>query len=331
MPFQIIRRDITKLQTDAIVNAANSSLSMGGGVCGAIFSAAGIEELTAACDAIGRCPVGQAVFTHGFGLHARTVIHTAGPVWQGGRAGEAELLAGCYRNSLELALKLNLESVAFPLISSGVYGYPKAEALGIAIGAIRDFLESHDMTVFLVVFDKEAIRLAREDLEALEEYIGEHFQPPEAMVETLNKIEYSDAIDSMQYNVAYTQMTKTGSDLADVITLQDTFQECLLKKIDEKGMTDSEVYHKANLDRRLFSKIRCNKKYQPKKNTALALSIALELNIDETNDLLRKAGFALSPSRMQDMIVQYFIESKLYDIFQINCVLFDYGENLLGS
>ena len=159
MPLHLVRNDITKMKVDAIVNAANSALQRGGGVCGAIFAAAGARELQEACNKIGGCKVGEAVITPGFRLPAKYIIHTVGPVWQGGKANEPQLLRNCYINSLTLALEHKCESIAFPLISSGIYGYPKEQALQVAISAIREFLQDNELNVYLVLFDKEAYTL----------------------------------------------------------------------------------------------------------------------------------------------------------------------------
>ncbi len=154
MSFQIINNDITKLDTEAIVNAANTELQMGGGVCGAIFEAAGADKLKRACDEIGKCPVGKAVITEGFNLKARYIIHTVGPIWRGGGDNEELKLKSAYKNSLELAKEHGIKSIAFPLISSGIFGYPKEEAKSVASKAIAEFLEKNDMDVYLVLFEK---------------------------------------------------------------------------------------------------------------------------------------------------------------------------------
>ena len=165
MSFTLKKGDITKLDADVIVNAANGRLAPGGGVCGAIFSAAGYDQLDQACRKLGGCETGSAVITPGFALPARHVIHAVGPVWQGGKRNEAQLLGSCYTCSLELALKNRCKSIAFPLISSGIYGYPKEEAFQIAISAIRHFLEKHDMEVYLVLFDQETYQLGQRLME----------------------------------------------------------------------------------------------------------------------------------------------------------------------
>ena len=172
MPLTIVRLDITKMKVDAIVNAANVQLQMGGGVCGAIFRAAGAKALQAACDGLSPIRTGEAVVTPGFGLPAKFVIHTAGPVYQEGEQGEDELLRACYINSLRLAIENDCETVAFPLISSGIYGYPKPRALGVATKAIRECLNEYDLQVYLSVFCRESFSTAR-DL-SLKDAVGHH-------------------------------------------------------------------------------------------------------------------------------------------------------------
>ena len=160
MPLEIVKNDITMMRVDAIVNAANEQLMQGGGVCGAIFAAVGAEKLAQACDEIGFCNTGAAVLTPGFALPATYIIHTVGPVWQGGNAGETELLASCYDHSLALANEHGITSIAFPLISAGIYGFPKDIALRVAITQIDRFLEQNEMEVYLVLFDRADLALA---------------------------------------------------------------------------------------------------------------------------------------------------------------------------
>ena len=345
MPFTIIRNDITKLHVDAIVNAANTELQMGGGVCGAIFNAAGADMLQNACDSLAPIQTGEAVITQGFNLPAKYIVHTAGPVYRDGKQGEETLLRSCYTNSLELAAKYKCESVAFPLISSGIYGYPKADALRVATDAIRCFISEHDIEVSLVVFDKEAVVVSEELLGAVESYIDEHYVQarktprPEvlgAKRETLSDAEMMNLSMPMPVIAEMAYQPKMGVSAAaklDVLVgnLDEPFSTTLLRLIDSTGKKDSEVYHRANIDRRLFSKIRNNMEYMPSKPTVLAFAIALELTVDQTRDLLERAGFALSNSRKFDVIVEYFIQSRKYDIFEINEVLFSYDQPLLGG
>ncbi|MCL1941232.1 MAG: macro domain-containing protein, partial [Synergistaceae bacterium] len=175
MPLTIVRNDITKMRVDAIVNAANTSLSMGGGVCGAIFSASGAAKLKTACNQLAPIQTGEAVITPGFGLPAKYVIHAAGPVYQGGKHGEEKLLRSCYTNALDLAQKNGCKSIAFPLISSGIYGYPKDEALAVATSAIGKWLLENDMDVSLVVFDKTAFELSRKLNSEVKAFIDENY------------------------------------------------------------------------------------------------------------------------------------------------------------
>jgi O-acetyl-ADP-ribose deacetylase (regulator of RNase III) len=343
MPFTIVRHDITKMKVDAIVNAANTNLQMGGGVCGAIFKAAGATQLQAACDKLAPIKTGEAVITPGFNLPAKFVIHTAGPVYrEWDKEQNEELLVAAYTNSLRRAVENKCESIAFPLISSGIYGYPKDEALQVAISAIQDFLMDHDLDVTLVVFDKSAFVLSHELLGAVETYISEHYVDThqikrrqlldierEALyVEERSVSKYDECImeDLFAHSVGAPVPLENLVD-----NLDEPFSLMLLRLIDAKGMKDVEVYKRANLNRRLFSKIRSNKAYMPSKRTAIALAVALELSLDETNNLLKRAGYALSHAVMFDVIVEYFITNGKYDIFEINEVLFEYDLPLLGG
>ncbi len=356
MPFQIVHNDITKMDTDAIVNAANSQLQLGGGVCCAIFHAAGVELLQEECDGIGLCPVGHAVITKGYNLPAKYIIHAVGPVWNGGTHGEDRLLLKAYQSALELAREYQLNSISFPLISSGIYGYPKEEALQIAISAISEYLLHHEMDIYLVVYDRKAISLSERLFTEINHYIVTYYDDSDEY-ETRNRLNrtrnefiqvYNEKNDLS--NKSFLKKAKRSSKepleddircymseaaprcLDDVIKQMDeTFSEMLLRLIDEKGRSDVEVYKKANIDRKLFSKIRSDKDYQPKKKTALALAIALELSLDETKDFLMKAGYTLSNSNRFDLIIRYFIENKSYDMFVINEALFNYEQPLLGA
>lgn len=325
MSFIIVRQDISKLKVDAIVNAANTELKMGGGVCGAIFRAAGAKEVQAACRELGPIDVGQAVISPGFKLPAKYIIHTAGPVYRDGRSGEAKLLALAYRNSLKLAVENQCQSIAFPLISSGIYGYPKAEALDIAISTIREFLKDHDIQVSLAVFDKSAFRISQELLGEVESYIDDNYIDRRKVSRQLLEVEKAALYEE---DILYQE---TPLDIKIIDRLEEPFSQMLLKLIDSKGMTDVEVYKRANIDRRLFSKIRTGDNYIPSKRTILALAIGMELTLDETDALLQRAGYALSHGLKFDVIVEYFIINGSYDIFQINEVLFKYDQPLLGS
>ena len=342
MPLEIIRQDLTKMEVNAIVNAANTQLQQGGGVCGAIFAAAGAERLQAECNTLAPCPVGQAVLTQGYALPADFIIHTVGPVWQGGDHNEEALLRSCYRSSLTLAQARGLDSIAFPLISSGIYGYPKNLALQVATKAIGEFLLEHEMRVSLVVYDADTVQISKSQHRDLQEFIDDHYVE-EHLLRRNRRNEVN--IDVWEENTPYRMLYRgtspspkpksahAASQRSFVVkdfSISETFSEMLFRHIDQSGLTDPQVYRRANMDRRLFSKIRSNTEYQPSKNTALALAVALKLNLDQTTDLLRRAGYALSPSSKFDLIVEYFIREQLFDIFEINAVLFEYGQSLLG-
>lgn len=344
MPFEIIRNDITKMPVDIIVNAANTGLKMGGGVCGAIFAAAGADQLQAECDRIGGCAVGEAVITGGCRLPAKQIIHTVGPVWQGGNANEAKLLHNAYSNSLNLALKNNCKSIAFPLIASGIYGYPKDQALKIAVAAISEFLLEHEMMVYLVVFDKKAFAFSEKLFADIEKYIDDNYVDEHQVYERnidfepdlpkYNRVRMDTPVETLRESQPFmpAPAPPVKRSLADVLgQLDDSFSEMLMRLIDEKGMTDVETYKKANIDRKLFSKIRSKKDYNPSKATAIAFAIALELNLDETHDLLGRAGYVLSHSNEFDLIIEYFINGENYNIYEINEALFAFDQALLGA
>lgn len=337
MPLEIIRNDITKVQVDAIVNAANSSLLGGGGVDGAIHRAAG-SELLEECRTLGGCEVGQAKITKGYKLPAKYVIHTVGPIWHGGKSNEEKQLADCYKNSLSLAKEYKLESVAFPLISSGAFGYPKDKALKTAISVIGDFLFKNEMTVFLVVYDKAAFVMSERLFSSIAQYIDDKYidaQPFNLRDRFQERSQLRESyLEAPEFSSteASAPIKKRKRSLVEIVkNMDETFSQMLLRLIDEKGMTDAETYKKANIDRKLFSKIRNDINYKPSKPTAIAFAIALKLNLDETRDLLLKAGFALSHSSKFDIIIEYFIEEENYNIFEINEALYAFDQMSLGG
>ena len=403
MPFQIIRDDITRVRADAIVNTANPDPICASGTDHAVYMAAGAEKLLAERRKIGEIKTGEAAATPAFRLHAKFIIHTVGPAWQDGKHGELEELASCYRSSLELAKTLNCGSIAFPLISAGVYGFPKDRALGVALEAISAFLQENEMDVTLVVFNRTAFELSKDRVEGVRQFIDDRYveerhaeeygmdyhaepglsgDPSNAArreeqrrrqqsfwkrtddireqgyasgntAQEDEDLELNEASDmflasSVEWNparppaqapqpsapasaAAAPGASGSGQKLSDIMKrVGETFQQMLLRKIDEKGFSDVEVYKKANIDRKLFSKIRCNPYYSPRRQTAVALAIALKLNLDETVDLLARAGYALSPSSKFDLIVEYCIENRIYDIFEVNAILFEYDQPLLG-
>lgn len=360
MPFQVVHNNIVRMKTDAIVNAANSRLLAGGGVCGAIFSAAGAEQLQKACDEKGCCPVGEAVITDGFRLSAKYVIHAVGPIWRGGNQGEAQYLKSAYLSSLALAVEYGCESISFPLISSGIYGYPKREALDIAVSAFREFLQNHEMNIYLVVFDRQAVTISEKIYSDVKHYIDTYAVDtrrrcgvnPKEYQQLLNDAPLSYMVNEppapyfvdeesvplpyaagqpMQEGLSAAGKTAQGGrSLDDLLShLQETFPQMLFRLIDEKGYSDVEVYKRANIDRKLFSKIKCTPDYCPKKRTVISLAIALRLTLDETIDLLNRAGYSLSLGNKADVIIRFFLENKEYDIFLINETLFAFEQPLL--
>ena len=380
MPLQMVRNDITKMKVDAIVNAANRSLLGGGGVDGAIHAAAG-PQLLEECRGLGGCETGDAKITKAYKLPCRYVIHTVGPRWKGGERGEEELLTSCYRRSLEIALEYGCETVAFPLISSGAYGYPKDQAMKVAVDTIGAFLMANDadMTVYLVVFGRESVSLGHKLSSDIREYIDDNFTDRREKEDRYRRRRvYEDNYEKLPSNMpthyesaafsldedfvsqAPEEMPVAPAPAKDALfrpaakkpkvagfsltvpvpaaapdeprfVLDESFQQMLLRKIDELGMTDAQCYKKANIDRKLFSKIRGDAAYKPSKATAIAFAIALELSKAETDELLQKAGFALSKSTLFDVIISYFIERHNYNIFDINETLFAYDQSLLGS
>ncbi len=334
MPLKIVRNDITKMMVDAIVNAANESLLGGGGADGAIHRAAG-KELLSECRTLGGCKTGEAKITGGYNLPAKYVIHTVGPVYKDGKHGEKTLLESCYRESLSLAKNHGCETIAFPLISSGVYGYPKDKALKIAIDVISDFLLENEMTVYIVIFDKAAYRISEKLFSDITEYIDDNYVAlhTDYCRESMPMCApFSAAADSIDTPIRKSKKKFFKDDLNKRIKqIDESFSQMLLRKIDEKGMTDAQCYKKANIDRKLFSKIRSDIHYKPSKPTAIAFAISLELSLEETEDMLRKAGFALSHSNKFDIIIEYFISNGNYNIFEINEALFAFDQVLLGA
>lgn len=307
-----MKKDITKMDVDCIVNAANSQLSPGGGVCGAIFAAAGYSQLNAACQSIGGVKTGDAVITPGFRLKAKNIIHAVGPIYHGGKYNEEEKLSSCYKRSLEVAKENNLESIAFPLISSGIYGYPYNDAYLVAKRTILEFLKDNDMTVYLSLFKKVEVEHAN-----LDTFIKEEFHPFKAEAKFCVRV------------MSLESCSLQDSSKIPEITTEESFSEKLFKLIDENNMTDSEFYHKANMDRRLFSKIKKDH-YRPSKETAISCCIALMLDLKQTEELLSAAGYTLSKSILFDCIIEYCIVNKQYDIYTINDYLYFYDQQTLN-
>lgn len=332
MPIEIIHNDMTKVHADATLNIIKSSLLRGGRVDRGIHQGAG-PEILAEYHTLADCKVGQAKITKGYKLSAKYVIHAVVPVWHDGESNEINLLADCYKNSLALAKEYKLESIALPLISSGEYGFPKDKALKTVISVIEDFLLSNDMMIFLVVHNKESFSFSEKLFSSIAQYIDDRY------IEEIY-LDFNKTFDERQEINAniFILPDKKANDIKIKRSLEDlvknvdeTFTLMLLRLIDEKGMTDVGTYKNANIDRKLFSKIRNDINYKPSKPTAIAFAIALMLNLDETKDLLLRAGYALSHSSKFDIIIEYFIKDGNYKIYEINEALFAFDQNLLGA
>ena len=374
MPLEIVRNDITNMKVDVIVNSAHPTPEVGGGVDYAIHQAAG-PKLIAARRKIGDIATGTAFITPAFQLKAKYVVHTVGPIWQEGKRGQREQLAACYTKSLELALENKCKSIAFPLISAGVFACPAEIAIATAVQAIKEFLAAHEMQVYLVVFDRKSFKISGSLFNDVQDYLDKNYleelfdeeirieeqrrrrralefpalgdEPPESVGDAMKgafpiheapapkraakrrpAAKGKSAPDLLQAKSVASKKPRSLSDLLE--EADDTFSEALLRLIDAKGKKDPEIYKRANVDRKHFAKIRKNPNYQPSKATALALAIALELNLDETKDFIGRAGYAISHSSKTDIIVEYFIEREEYDIFTINETLFAFGQPCLG-
>jgi len=331
MPLLIVRNDITKMQVDAIVNAANENLLMGGGVCGAIFTAAGADQLQQECGRIGHCDTGNAVITGGYRLPAKYIIHTVGPVWRGGLYDEEAKLRACYEHSLKLAKSKGLASIAFPLISSGIYGYPKDRAISVAVSQIGAFLQENDIDVFLTVFGAESCRLSERLEKSISVFIGEQSMLPQKALPSLRSDRRIRLSSGTTASVRAAPAVCSAELERAVDRADEPFSKLLLRLIDERKLSYPQVCQGANLDRRLFSKIRSNSQYRPSKNTVLALAIALRLNLDQTEDLLVRAGYELSSESKFDLIIAYFIQEGIFNVYEINVALFAFDESLLGA
>ena len=336
MPFEIVRNDITNMRVDAIVNSANPRPVVGLGTDSTIHEKAGPELLTAR-QKLGRIEVGTAAITPAFRLPAKYVIHTVGPVWRGGLFGEARRLRDCYDASLALAVEHGCKSIAFPLISSGNYGFPKDKALQIAISAFSEFLTETEMQIYLAVFDRDSYQLSEKLFKNIASYIDQHYvdlHPVSRRVQRMREDRemLPCAMETMAAPMEAPVVASKAMSLEDMLKQADAgFTETLLKLIDKSGKKDSQIYKKANLSKQHFSKIRNNPDYKPTKPTAIALALALELNLEETRDLIGRAGYALTNSSKFDLIIRYFIEQRNYNVVEINLALYEFDQSLLGA
>ena len=336
MPLQIIRQDITKMRVDAIVNTTNEEMVGFSGVDLAIHTAAG-PALDAECETLAPLGLGHAKISGGYNLPCKYVIHTSGPVWQGGLVGESILLRSCYIECLKLAVANRCRSVAFPLISAGVYGYPKDQVLKFAIQTITEFLFDHELKVYLCVFDKEAYTFSQKLFDDIQDFIDGESDEEEDAFDDAGVAESGGFLMSCcEMPPCVTEeepqfCSAKNKSLHDYMMQMDkSFQEKLFDLIDASDMTDVECYKRANVDKRVFSKIKSNKNYRPSKQTAVAFAISLRLDMDTTQELLATAGMTLSRSNVFDKIIRYFIQNGKYDIFEINEALFEFDQPLLG-
>lgn len=370
MPFKIVRNDITKMNTEAIVNTANDHATVGTGCDSAVYKAAGHDELlNYREEKIGFVPEGDAFITPGFKLKAKYIIHAVSPLYLDGNQGEGEKLRSCYRKSLQIAKENGIKSISFPLIATGGFGYPKEEGMRIAVDEINAFLLSNEMDIFLVVFDTKATQLGEKIYPGLEAYIDHNY------VKEAREEEYGDAyFSSMRSSEpecdrylsgavpkagkpSFTgsifkkeKVKDTVSDEALSIDeccdeapffdfeeqhesklqermrhMTDTYSEYLMYLIQERNMENAEVWKRAIVDKKIFSKIKNNANYHPNKLTALCLCVGAKLNLDESKDLLARAGYALSPCNKTDIIFSYFIENEIYDMIELDIQLEEHG------
>ena len=352
MPFEIVRNDITMMCVDAIINTANPRPVIGAGTDSRIHEVAG-PELLKARQVIGSIEVGHAAITPAYKLNAAYVIHTVGPVWLDGNHDEEMLLRSCYENSLSLAVQNGCQSVAFPLISTGNYGFPKDKALQIAISVFSAFLLEHEIQIYLVVFDRDSFKLSEKLFQSVASYIDEYYVDAhdscrDYLQENRRRIRRRREMEICECTEALEEMPMVGAveelrpcapmaaskamSLEDMLKQADAgFTETLLNLIDETGKKDSEIYKKANISKQHFSKIRNNPDYKPTKPTAIALALALELDLEQTKELIGRAGYALTNSSKFDLIIQFFIQQKNYNIIEINIALYEFDQNLLGG
>ncbi len=358
MPLHIVRNDITKMEADAIVNTANPLPVIGSGTDMAVYEAAGMERLLKKRKKIGEIRPGCSALTPAYGLAAKYIIHTVSPVWQGGGCGEAECLAECYRSALELARKKHCRSIVFPLLASGSNGFPKDLALQTALKELQTFLLEHEMEIYLAVFDRSSFELSGKLFADVRSYIEEH-QVEQSLHNEYRQKNVSRREDRPALSGYFREDPENMREEADLIPpvmhsarpsfrrpaaaakeealpaavrlpqKEETFQVRLLELIDRSGRTDPDVYKHANLDRKLFAKIRKDENYKPSRKTAVALALALHLSEKETEDLLARAGIALSRSTTFDLIIRYCLENRLYNIFDVNAILFEFDQETL--
>ena len=348
MPFRIIRDDITKVKADAIVNPANPEPVIGGGVESAIYEAAGKEKLLEARKELGRLQPGKVGVTEAFNLAAKYIIHVSGLYWKGGNSFEARCLKECYEKALKAALDKGCKSIAFPLLGTGTYGFPKDIGLDVAVSTFTEFLEEYEMEITLVVFDNEAVNVSGKLAYEVKSFIDdkyahevleteykkdrniERYALPNERFHLLLKEETYDVPDNTCTKETFSAEPSGSLEAALKNIYKESFEKHLQQLINKKGLKNSEVYAAANISKQYFSKL-LKGQVKPSKDKMLALAVGLRLNMDEVVDFLRIAGYALSPISQTDTVVEYFIRKQEYNVLKINIVLFDYGLEPLSN
>ena len=338
MPLSIIRDDITRIKCDAIINPTNEEFFPGGGIDKRVHRVAG-EELYEMCSQLGGLEVGKAKITPAYNLPCRFVIHTVGPCWDGGSYGEEEYLKSCYKEALKIVVASKCESVAFPLISSGTYGYPKDQVLSIALEILKEFLLEHDIMIYLVVFDKTSYELSKDLQDGIASFIDQNYVESEqdCFEKEYDEICYkaclceSKCMAPRRFGAIDEDFDDDDfdDDFDDVDSI--SFRETLFEFLDQKGIDEVECYKRANVSRQTWHKIVSDKNYVPKKTTIIALAIAMKLDIEETQVLLETMGFVLSKSIKFDLIIRYCIIKGIYDVYEIDAILFQYDQKTLFS
>ena len=342
MPFKIIRDDITKVKADAIVNPANPEPVIGGGVESAIYEAAGKEKLLEARKELGRLQPGKVGVTEAFNLAAKYIIHVSGLYWKGGNSFEARCLKECYEKALKAALDKGCKSIAFPLLGTGTYGFPKDIGLDVAVSTFTEFLEEYEMEITLVVFGNDAVNVSGKLVDEVRSFVDdkyvkealeaeykkdrniERYALPNERFHLLLKEETYDVPDNTCTKETFSAEPSGSLEAALKNIYKESFEKHLQQLINKKGLKNSEVYAAANISKQYFSKL-LKGQVKPSKDKMLALAVGLRLNTDEVVDFLRIAGYALSPISQTDTVVEYFIRKQEYNVLKINIVLFDYG------
>ena len=342
MSFKIIRDDITKVKADAIVNPVNPEVCIGGGVESAIYEAAGREKLLEVRKELGRLQPGKVGVTEAFNLDAKYIVHVSGLYWKGGNSFEARCLKECYEKALKVALDKGCKSIAFPLLGTGTYGFPKDIGLDVAVSTFTEFLEEYEMDITLVVFGNDAVNVSGKLVDEVRSFVDDKYV--KEALETEYKEDRNIECYALPNERFHLLLKEETYDVPDNACTKDTFSakqpgslEAVLKNIykesfekhlqqliNKKGLKNSEVYAAANISKQYFSKL-LKGQVKPSKDKMLALAVGLRLNMDETADFLRIGGYALSPISQTDTVVEYFIRKQEYNVLKINIVLFDYG------